>query len=226
MFTGVLVVVSTAASSSGVAYSGRRRPLTPGSEPVVKRISLVSLFVSSAILAITACAGYTRSAMRVASLDHACEQERISVIEKDGTTVVLDVCGRRRVYRDTAGANNPATWTDVTLTTEDCGGGRATEPSPTPTEAPDAGVPMTIPPVADTPDAQVDAGAADAMVPFSTTPIPADAGVPDAAPEAGAADAGAGTDAGSGTGLVDDEEAVVDAGAPDAGARPRRRPTR
>ena len=61
------------------------------------------------------------------------------LIEQDGTTAVLDVCGRRRVYRDTAGANNPATWTDVTLTLEDAQCPETTEEEATePEQAADA----------------------------------------------------------------------------------------
>jgi hypothetical protein len=106
----------------------------------VKSRSLLVL----ALFALTGCGAYGRSAVRVAALDHGCEESRVTLLEQDGTTAVLEVCGRRRVYRDTAGATNPATWTDVTLTTEDCGGG---ESAPVVEEAP-APEPVSEQPVA------------------------------------------------------------------------------
>ncbi len=117
---------------------------------------------------LAACGGYGRSAMHVASLDHDCPEERITMIELDGTTAVLDVCGRRRVYRDTAGSINPATWGDVTATTQDCGGGQ-TPPPPEPEPAP---APEPEPAPAPTPEPTPIPAAADPTAPVPTPVAP------------------------------------------------------
>ena len=66
------------------------------------------------VLAVAGCAGfYKRRAIQTASLDHNCPEDRISVIDRRGPTAVLDVCGRRRVYRDTGGQDT-VVWMDVT----------------------------------------------------------------------------------------------------------------
>lgn len=79
------------------------------------------------ILVSTGCYDWASLVVRQASFDHQCPEERVSVVRDDrhGMTraVVLDVCGRQRMYRDVGESQTEPVymWQDVTDVN---GGGR------------------------------------------------------------------------------------------------------
>jgi hypothetical protein len=72
-------------------------------------------FIVVCLVLSAGCGAYGRRAVRTAALDHDCPEDQIQLVDRQGVTAVLNVCGTRRVYRDIGGAE-AVVWTDVTTT--------------------------------------------------------------------------------------------------------------
>ncbi len=71
-----------------------------------------------AVLLLAGCYDWRAEVRRAASLDHGCPVERVQVLEDNGNRATriaaLEVCGRRRVYRDVNTSGENVVWVDST----------------------------------------------------------------------------------------------------------------